>query len=177
MEYREITLEEMLAARETRVERQRDILSHFPYPLICFTMNIPGPVKDSPLIRRSALAGRARLLEGLSSARFPVVNFTEHCAPTGYEGYFSVQAGALEVKRLCTKIEDETPLGRLFDMDVLGPDGVKLDRVTVSGGPRNCLVCGAPGRSCASRRTHSVEELQNAASRIMTGHFARCDRK
>ncbi len=177
MEHREVTLEEMLAARETRVDIQRDILSRFPHPLICFTMNIPGPVKDSLLIRRSVQTGRAQLLERLKNARLPVVNQTERHVPTGYEGYFSVQAEVLEVKRFCAEIEDETPLGRLFDMDVLGPDGIKLDRAAVSGGPRNCLICGAPGRSCASRRLHSVEELQSAARRVMTEYFSSCDRK
>ena len=113
----------------------------------------------------------------LLTARFPVTNFTEHCASTGYEGYISVQAEALEVKRLCAEIEDETLLGRLFDMDVLGPDGIKLDRTAVNGGPRNCLVCGAPGGNCASKRLHSVEALQSAASRIMTEHFAHLDRR
>lgn len=177
MEYREITLEEMLSAREARVETQRDILSRFPYPLICFTMNIPGPIKDSPLIRRSALFGRARLLERLESAYLPIADKAEHFAPTGYEGYISVRAGALEVKKLCAEIEDETPLGRLFDMDVLGQDGVKLDRAAVGGGPRNCIVCGAPGRDCASRRLHTVAQLQEAARDLMTEHFAQADRR
>lgn len=76
----EITLEEMLSAREHRVETQRDILSRFPYPLVCFTMNIPGPVKDSPLIRRGARLGWQRLLEALNAAHFPVAHQAEHFA-------------------------------------------------------------------------------------------------
>lgn len=42
---------------------------------------------------------------------------------------------AEEVKALCVSIEDGSPLGRLFDMDVLERDGRKLDREEVWGGP------------------------------------------
>lgn len=140
-------------------------------------MNIPGPVKDSPLIRRSAYEGRDDLLKRLKNAQLPVANTVEYCAPAGYEGYFFVQASALEAKALCTGIEDENALGRLFDLDVLGLDGIKLDRAAVNGGPRNRLVCGAPGRNCASRQLHTVEDLQKAARNIMTEHFACHDRQ
>ena len=40
-----VTLEEMLAARDTRAARQSALLARFGCPLLCLTMNIPGPVK------------------------------------------------------------------------------------------------------------------------------------
>ena len=97
-------------------------------------------------------------------------------APTGCEAYVAVDGDALAVKRICVSLEDELPLGRLFDMDVLDANGEKLDRSAVGGGERNCIVCGASGRGCASRRLHSIDALQNATRRIMTGHFAAADR-
>ena len=45
-----VTLEEMLAARERRVLRQQELTARYGLPMICFTMNIAGPVKNSPLI-------------------------------------------------------------------------------------------------------------------------------
>ena len=50
---REVTLLEILEARERRVARQQELLGRYGGPLISFTMNIAGPVKDSPLIRRA----------------------------------------------------------------------------------------------------------------------------
>ena len=41
---REVTLEEILRTREERVIRQQEFLSQYNCPLICFTMNIAGPV-------------------------------------------------------------------------------------------------------------------------------------
>ena len=62
---REVTLPEMLDVRERRAARQRELLGQYHAPLISFTMNIPGPVKDSPLIRRGFRTGLALLEERL----------------------------------------------------------------------------------------------------------------
>ena len=41
----EPTLLEILDAREKRVQHQKELLEKYKKPLLCFTMNIPGPVK------------------------------------------------------------------------------------------------------------------------------------
>lgn len=169
----EVTLRQMLDAREARVQAQIQLLERFRRPIVCFTMNIPGPVKDSPLIRRGFDAGWNTLLHRLPEKR--VLYAVRREAVTGREALLAVDMAPVELKKLCTAIEDETRLGRLFDMDVLDIDGRKLDREPVGGGSRDCIVCGAPGRGCASRRVHSVEALQNAANGILTEHFARED--
>ena len=48
----EVVLEQMLAAREARSMRQSALNHEYGLPIISFSMNIPGPIKDSPLIRR-----------------------------------------------------------------------------------------------------------------------------
>ena len=54
-----VSLVQMLDARERRVQHQQELLARYHKPLICFTMNICGPIKDSPLIRRGFARGRA----------------------------------------------------------------------------------------------------------------------
>ena len=58
---REVTLGQILLVRERRAQRQQELLQEFGRPLVCFTMNIPGPVKISPLICRSFRLGLAQL--------------------------------------------------------------------------------------------------------------------
>ncbi len=169
----EVTLWQILQAREERAERQRALLETYRRPLICFTMNIPGPVKDSPLIRRAFLWGCGQL-----EARLPGLLHREvRIERTGCEGYFVAEGDALTVKAVCAALEEETPLGRLFDMDVLDGSGRKLDRSEVGLGERGCLVCGAPGRGCAARRLHSVVQLQQAVRSILEAHFREEDPK
>lgn len=161
----EVTLMQMLDARERRVWEQQELLRAFGKPIVCFTMNIPGPVKDSPLIRKCFRYGLTRL----EAAIQPEKRLKCQCrqAVTGCEAMLAVDLKGEALKKICVTIEDDTPLGRLFDMDVLVPGGKKLDRELVGGGSRDCIVCGAPGRGCASRRIHSVEQLQQAAWSLM----------
>lgn len=171
----EITLAQMLQAREERVCKQQYLLNTHHCPIICFTMNIAGPVKTSPLIERAFTAGLAALDSHLPEEhiRFRDTDITA----TGCQALYAVDSDALTLKKICTAIEDATPLGRLFDMDVLNTDGTKLDRAAVGGNSRDCIVCGAAGRGCAARRLHTVPQLQAATRAIISQHFARTDRE
>lgn len=171
----EVTLAQMLEARESRAMEQQRLLEKYGKPVICFTMNIPGPVKDTPLIRRGFQYGWEAL-----NCRIPknrILYATSRQSVTGCEGMYAVDMDPLSLKALTTAIEDDTELGRLFDMDVLDARGDKLDRELVGGKSRNCIVCGAAGRGCASRRSHSVPQLQQAVRKILRDHFAREDAK
>lgn len=171
----EVTLEQMLNAREERAFRQFSLNREWGMPIISFSMNIPGPVKDSPLIRRGFLSGYAALDHRLPKGAVKFRQILE--GVTGCEAVYVLDMEPLKVKAITTAIEDNHGLGRLFDMDVIGPDLNKLDREEVSGKSRDCIVCGAPGRGCASRRVHSVEELQTATKNILSRYFAQEDAK
>lgn len=170
-----VTLEQMLAAREARQERITGALQHAP--LVSFSMNIPGPEKDSPLIRRGFREGCRRLEETFPSHSLALTLLDRIECETGCEALYAVEGEALAVKKLCAAAEDADELGRLFDMDVIDRDGRKLDREEIGLGERGCMVCGAPGRGCAARRLHSVEELQQETQRRLRRHFAARDRE
>lgn len=163
------SLQDILLAREQRVAKQKELLSTYNRPLVSFTMNIAGPVKTSALIERGFREG-LKQLETLGSA---ILTKEILCENTGCEGYFAVDMDAKALKAFCVKIEESTPLGRLFDMDVLDADGNKLDRED----QRGCIVCGAPGRGCAAGRVHSVPELQASTNKILQQHFLLADRE
>lgn len=174
---REVTLLEMLKAQETRARQQDALRERHGAPVISFTLNIAGPVKDSLLIRRAFWRGQEQLKAGLSAAKLETLWCGEALTPTGCEGLYAVRGTAKEIKAMCVSIEDGSTLGRLFSMDVLDVDGRKLDRDEVGGGPRNCIVCGAPEKDCASHQLHTVEELQAAARRIIEEYFAAADQE
>ena len=156
---------EILNAREARAARQQALLQHHGCPVISFTMNIAGPVKTSPLIRRAFREGLAALDAALEA--YPLLSREVIHEITGDEALFSMDADASVLKALCTALEEGSPMGRLFDMDVLDAGGRKLERSR----ERCCLVCGKPGRSCAARRLHPVAQLQEATRQLISGHF------
>ena len=75
----------------------------------------------------------------------------------------AVDAAAESLKKQAESIEKEFPEGRLFDIDVIGTDGLKLSRNV----PRKCLICGQPAAACARSRTHSAEELRKATAELL----------
>ena len=164
----EVSLLDMLDARERRVHHQQELLEQYHKPLICFTMNIAGPIKDSPLIRRGFARGQQLLRQQFFRAKLTPLSAEAHCAATGCEAFYVLDADPLTIKKFTTDIEDATPLGRLFDMDVLRPDGTKVDREELSLSGRRCLICGGPAKVCSSRRIHTVAELQAKTTEILT---------
>ena len=174
---REVTLMEMLEAREVRAGRQRELLERYARPVVSFTLNIAGPVKNGPVIRRAFREGLLRLEDALAARGLRPLHQEEVDRPTGCEALWAVDGPARTVKELCAGIEDRDPLGRLFDLDVLDPEGGKWDREALGLPPRPCLVCGKAGKGCASRRLHPEEEIQEKTQTILRDFFAEKDRK
>lgn len=166
-----VGLVQMMEARERRAIRQRELLEQYKLPLVSFTMNIAGPVKNSPAIRRGFRLGRDLLLGQLARLKVPIVYSEEIDEDTGCEGLYVVELEHAALKAVTCEIEDNTELGRLFDLDVLSPGGVKLDRAE----PRRCLICGKPARECARSRTHTVPELQARTQELLNAALERHD--
>ena len=163
----EVSLQDILLAREQRVARQ-NVFLQAGYPIISFCMNIPGPVKNSPEIERAFYLGVSRLKDSL-----PILKEEIRSEHTGCEAIFSVDMPAQALKDFCIGLEDSLPLGRLWDMDVLTPTGEALTRSQ----HRGCLVCGKPGRLCAATRAHNITQLQQATGQLIREYFAASDCK
>ena len=142
-----VSLVQMLDARERRVQHQQELLAQYHKPLICFTMNICGPIKDSPLIRRGFARGRQLLRQQFLRAKLTPLHQDAVREVTGCEAFYVLDADPLTIKKFTTDIEDATPLGRLFDMDVICPDGLKVDREELNLEGRRCLICGGPAEA------------------------------
>ena len=164
-----ITLQEILDAREARARTQSKMLKAHGAPLICFTMNIAGPVKTSPIIERAFREGVKRIQETIAGYEI-METYAEHtkCGPVLF---CSLRADADRIKTAMTDIEETHPLGRLFDIDVIRADGTKTTRQN----ERGCIVCGAPGRACAAGRLHPVSEITSATNGIMADYFNELD--
>ena len=162
----EVSLTEMLEAREKRAWQQRELLRR-GRTMICFTMNIAGPIKNSPLIGSGYDLGKRLLLGQLDVAGVAVSDFEEVREKTGNECILLVDAEPLTVKAITAELEDHAPIGRWFDMDVLRPDGSKVERQELGLPGRKCLLCGESAQVCARSRKHSVAELQAKTREIL----------
>lgn len=172
----EVTLQDILDAREHRVQRQKLLLEQFHKPVICFTMNIAGPVKISPLIQEGFAYGQALLTAQLAGNGIPMLHFEDRSANAGCEALFVVDGQPENVKRLTAELEEAFPIGRLFDMDVLTERG-KISRQAIGLNERTCLLCGKPAYLCSRSRTHTVAQLQEETTRLLRDTLTELDAK
>ena len=163
----EVSLQEMLAARERRSYLQTRLLQQYKKSLISFTLNIPGPVKVLDGVPKAFATGCQRI-ETLLKERLILVQHMETIKEkTGYEAFYSVDANPDFIKALMVTLEDQDRLGRLFDIDVIRPDGTKVSREDLGEAPRTCLLCGEPAHACSRSRRHSVPELTAEITNIL----------
>lgn len=164
----EVKLYEMLEARERRADQQKLLLARYHCPVICFMLNIPGPVKVCAQWEKAFEYGMEQIMQMLGEQKIPIMHSQTIRLQTGYELYVVADCGAQRLKDLCCHIEDESELGRLYDVDVIGTDGYKKSRDIMGIPPRKCLLCSAEAHTCARSRRHSVEELTQRIDQIIT---------
>lgn len=178
-----VDLMQMMNAREMRFYRQQDLLSKYQKPLLCFTMNIAGPIKQNTLIRKGFDLGIHAFKKQLLRVGGNILFETVIHDITGNEAYYVIDLDPYFLKSICCEIEDADSLGRLYDMDILYPDSKtessikKIDRQDLGLSERACIICGKSGKTCASRRIHPISEIQKKTTEILSNHILEYDQK
>ena len=163
-----VDLTSMLARREARSLEQSAFLQDHHSPLISFSMNIPGPIKTNPAIRKAFELGRNSLLSQLAQEGAIILQASEIHQDTGDELLLAVgNIQPEQLKAIAVNIEEASELGRLYDIDVIDAQGRKLSRQRF----RKCLICDKQAQDCARSRTHSVSEMQAAIDSILANFF------
>lgn len=158
-----ITLKEILTRREERATLQKKFLHKHKSPLISFTLNIPGNIKTSPLLRSIFFNTISLIEHTLAKNNTPILITHTLTLPTGDEYICVFNDSSTIIKNLMLHIEESHPLGRLFDIDVLDVSAQKLSRKHY----RHCLLCNNQAQYCARNQTHSLEELREAIAAII----------
>ena len=154
-----ITLEQLIASRDARKERQLAWLENHPATLISYTVVAPGPMKDSELTRRIFNHGIRALRQLAETNVWEIKKQTCLALATGPEGLLAIDALPAKVKLAVIELEQSHPLGRLWDIDILTQQGQILSRRDFDLPPRSCLVCQRPANICAREQTHTLPEL------------------
>jgi len=167
----------MLAARDARAERQRELAREFgcltgesgdmastPVALASLTLVVPGPDKNPAW---AAEVFDAAVRSTISAVGAENVRHVEtHETVAGPQGYLVLAGSPHAVKRRLVEIEDTHPWGRLFDLDVV-VDGVPVSRTEIGAPPRRCLVCDGPAAPCARSRAHDLPTLASAIAEVL----------
>ena len=160
----EVGIDEVLLSREKRVTIQNEMIKKYKLPIISFTMNIPGPIKTNDEIKKAFDIGKNLILEKLKENNIEILEVQELNENTGNELFISANSSAEKIKDITVTIEENSELGRLFDIDVIDVNFEKLSRKSF----RKCLICEEQAQECGRSRKHSVEELQKKVQEILS---------
>ncbi|WP_137599641.1 citrate lyase holo-[acyl-carrier protein] synthase [Enterococcus nangangensis] len=165
-----VNLSDMMMARENRSAKQLALLTTAApgASLLCATMNIPGAIKNSPVLTEVFFSLLREVFRNLGED--VLVRKEILAKKTGSECFAVLNLDPVTLKEKMIAIESNHPYGRLFDLDVLFlKDGqvTGLSRTAIGFAPRRCLICEEDAKVCGRARRHSVLEMQGKIAEII----------
>jgi len=157
----QITLTDILAAKEARYSRQQVFRGKYETPLISITINMPGAVKDAPILRRL----RDYAVQEIRK-RLKVIGEEQVNLRTGPEALVAIDDDGWVIKEIGIEIEEFYPFARLLDIDVFSKDGQLLSRQDQGQG-RGCFVCGGETVVCMREQKHTQAGVQLAVEKML----------
>lgn len=154
-EGRAVALDDILAARDARAARQQ-MMQAAGGVLISLTLVAPGAVKRSPLLDAIFAAALDAIRPLVDDARARI----EAVDDSGHHALYLLDGEARDWKTRMLALENRAPLARLWDIDIIGGDGVAVSRRDLGLPPRRCLICDADAKTCARERRHDIAALQ-----------------
>ncbi|AZO94859.1 citrate lyase holo-[acyl-carrier protein] synthase [Halocella sp. SP3-1] len=168
---REISLQELLRARELRAARQKELINKYQACLISFMVNTPGKFKVTVLSKKIHDEGSKVLRETFEKEYIFPIYQEVHKKATGIESFILVNMDEIKLKKILVEIEDNHLLGRLFDFDVINKEYQNISRQTIKKRGRRCLLCKDQAAVCVRSQKHSYEELLEKINTISKEYF------
>lgn len=148
--------EDILTAREKRVELQNTLINTARMPLLVMRVNYPGLVKDNQITK-----GIIDIVSDSIERRF-LNNIDYKTLQITAEGpiYMAViTETAVKIKEASIEIEETHPLGRFVDIDIYDLDGIGLSRTELGYENRRCYLCDDMAQCCVRSRKHDVQDI------------------
>ncbi len=161
---KEVSIQDMMNCRDRRVYYQNEFIQKYNCPVLSFTLNIPGPIKTDTRLLALFNDTKEIILNLFKENNIQICVSVIFNDDTGYELMLCFKADATFVKEKTMYIEEHTPLGRLFDIDIIDTNGEKISRPVF----RKCLICGCQAQECARSRKHSIKEMQDKIETLLT---------
>lgn len=158
----EITLSELLEAKEDRVRRRAMLHQECPGTCLSLSLNIPGARKDSPRIR--ALFRYA--LDCIAATLCVLTSQTVY-GKTGPHALIVVEEDAVTAKAIACHLETEKDFSRLLDIDVYDATGKAVASPDRKSG-RSCFLCPELAVVCMREARHSPQEISLGIEHLFT---------
>lgn len=145
---------EILAARDRRLSKIRDLFGLHGKVLVVLMLNLPGIEKKRyPRVFEEGMKGFEKI---------PFSRLFSEIDEESPAAFWVLEGEAGEIKRETAALEEEHLLGRLWDFDVYTAPEKTIGRKDIGLPPRPCYLCERPAKECARGRLHSFEAIEEA---------------
>lgn len=168
----EITLEAVLEAKERLASLQAEMRRAYRLPVVSFTVNIPGAVKDSPDIQQLLRGAVDRFRALALDNGYSILEERFMYMPTGPAAVVAADGEADNLKQSAIAIEESGVYARLFDIDVFDAEGRQISRSKLGHTERTCFLCAEPAVLCRRSSKHTGEELKHNVTERLTAFKA-----
>lgn len=156
----EINLQAVLAAKERLAALQAELRQSHQLPVVSFTINIPGSVKDSPVIRNLLRTAVDKFRAAASDSNFDITEERFIYTKAGPAAVAAVDGEPDKLKQVGIEIEESGFYARLFDIDVFDAEGRQISRQNIGYSERTCFLCDGLPVVCRRSDKHNSDELR-----------------
>ncbi|MDQ0480045.1 triphosphoribosyl-dephospho-CoA synthase CitG [Hathewaya limosa] len=180
----EYKAEDILIAREQRVELQEKLMQQYNGNIVVMRVNYPGLKKYNKisisiikvmyreivrLLRQNnveliheELIGNVKEYNDINKIiRNEAVCIEDKNLAEGPIVIFVCNENPLKLKKITTKLEEEHILGRCLDIDVYNESGNSISRRELGYGFRKCFLCNDIAHVCVRTKRHTENEVIN----------------
>ncbi len=146
---------DILKARERRSEIQKVLVGDYNNPLLIIRVNYPGMRKNNEITRYVS----ETLFNFIKKKIVPL-----HIKKVdSFEGviYLIVvkEESPIKLKKVALWVEENHPLGRIVDIDVLDTKGKILSRRELNLPFRRCFICDDYAHVCVRSQKHKLDDV------------------
>lgn len=156
--------------REERAHRQHELAKEFE-TIVIIRPNFPGKEKKNPVANFVSL-----LMMIAMEKELPTCHRETMYKEEGLIFLLGTAKEALEVKEYALQLEENHPLGRLVDIDVMNTSG-EMSRRELGHDERKCFICSKRAVLCVRNRTHALDEVIDFFYRQVETYLMPVDKK
>jgi len=153
---REYTVDELLDAREERVDLIEMLVNKYNTTLLVMRVNYPGLQKTN-VVTLTMIKEMSSLISATLGDKV-----RGELLKQGAEGpifYATVDEDVLVLKAIAVHFEETETLGRCLDLDVYDRLGRSISRQELGFPIRKCYLCNDYAHHCVRARRHSEHEI------------------
>lgn len=143
------------------LKRQQKFTLKYGLPQLVVNTHIPGELSEKPYSDTVYQIAIHAVKEYLTESESLIIDQEVVQDSTGLEATLVIKGTtASQLKRAMAYIENNHPLGRLINIDVINPQGRSVSRKGTQMEPRKCLLCESAASYCAINHRHSLKEIE-----------------